>query len=246
MAANGNGGNTERSIISMTDIKKSYKMGKNVLEVLHGINLSIEKNDYVSIIGPSGSGKSTLMNIIGCLDTPSDGDYVLDGRNVRKLNVNRLAEIRNRNIGFVFQSYNLLTYISAQENVELPMIYKKIPAKKRRQRARELLSRVGLEHRLSHKANELSGGEMQRVAIARALANEPSIILADEPTGNLDSSSGKEIMGIFDELWRQGNTIIIITHDPNVADRTQWQVRLKDGVVDEIKKNGFHLTSNVQ
>ena len=229
-----------KAVISMTGISKTYMTGKTEVKVLHGIDLCINKNDYLSIIGPSGSGKSTLMNIIGCLDIATEGDYILDDHNVKSMNHNTLAEIRNKKIGFVFQNYNLLNYITARENVELPMIYNGVPSGKRKKRAKELLERVGLGHRINHKANELSGGEMQRVAIARSLANEPSILLADEPTGNLDSKAGKEVMKIFDELSEHGHTIVLITHDPNVAARTGWQVILKDGIVDEIKRNGKH------
>lgn len=227
-------------VISMTGVRKTYVTGKTEVKVLHGIDLSINKNDYVAIIGPSGSGKSTLMNIIGCLDTATEGDYILDAHNVKSMNHNTLAEIRNKKIGFVFQNYNLLNYITARENVELPMVYKGISSGNRKKRAKELLERVGLGHRINHKANELSGGEMQRVAIARSLANEPSILLADEPTGNLDSKAGTEVMKIFDELSDHGHTIVLITHDPSIAARTKWQVILKDGLVDEVKRNGKH------
>jgi len=215
----------------MTGITKTYQMGATPVDALRGVDLTIEKNAYAAIVGPSGSGKSTLMSIIGCLDTPSEGEYMLSGRAVGTLNSNRLAAIRNREIGFVFQSYNLLPYATTMENVELPLIYGKVPARKRRRRAQELLERVGLGHRLKHRANELSGGEMQRVAIARALANDPNILLGDEPTGNLDSASGAEIMEIFEDLWRQGHTVIVITHDPKVAGRAQQQIALQDGMI---------------
>ena len=223
--------NNHNGFIRMEGLKKSFYMGSTVVEALRGIDLTIEKNDYVSILGPSGSGKSTLMYIMGCLDTATGGNYYLEGQNVRHLNHNRLASIRNEKIGFVFQNYNLLQYATALENVELPMIYKKTPMRMRRKKARELLERVGLQHRTKHRATELSGGEMQRVSIARALANSPSILLADEPTGNLDSKTGEEILQIFEELWKQGHTVVIITHDQNIASRTNRQIHLHDGTI---------------
>jgi len=223
--------NNNKSLIYMEGIKKSFHMGSAVVKALRGVDITIEKNEFAAILGPSGSGKSTLMYIIGCLDTATDGEYYLEGQNVRKLDHNRLATIRNQKIGFVFQNYNLLTYATTLENVELPMIYKKIPARKRKKKAKELLEQVGLEHRITHRAIELSGGEMQRVAIARSLANSPSILLADEPTGNLDSQKGKEILQIFEELWIEGHTVVIITHDQNIAAKAHHQILIQDGMV---------------
>jgi len=222
---------TYKHLIRMVGIKKFYEMGSTVVKALRGVDLNIEKNEFVAIVGPSGSGKSTLMYIIGCLDAQTDGEYYLEDQDVRKLNHNRLADIRNQKIGFVFQSYNLLPYATALENVELPMIYNKVPTRKRRQRAKEILQLVGLEHRTNHRSTDLSGGEIQRVAIARALANSPKILLADEPTGNLDSKTGKEILQIFEELWKNGHTVILITHDQAIASRTQRQIQLYDGEI---------------
>jgi putative ABC transport system ATP-binding protein len=218
-------------MIQMKAIRKIYSTGKVDVEALKRIDLEVDKNEFISIMGPSGSGKSTLMNIIGCLDTPTSGEYYLDGEKVQTLNPNQLAEIRNQKIGFVFQNFNLLPYATALENVEVPLIFKGVSSKKRRKRAEELLDQVGLKERVDHKPTELSGGEMQRVAIARALANEPSIILADEPTGNLDSISGKEIVDLFEDLWKQGHTIVVITHDKEISDRTQRTIRLRDGMI---------------
>ncbi len=218
-------------MIKMEAIRKHYNTGKIKVEALKGIDLEIDGGEFVSIVGPSGSGKSTLMNIAGCLDTPSDGKYQLDGEYVESLSMSRLAETRNRKIGFVFQAFNLLPYATAYENVELPMIFGNVNAKERKKRTTELLERVGLGDRLDHKPRELSGGEMQRVAIARSLANKPKLILADEPTGNLDSKSGRAIIDLFEELWRAGSTILMITHDSTVATRTNRVVYLKDGVI---------------
>jgi putative ABC transport system ATP-binding protein len=201
------------------------------VKALRGVDLEIGAGEFVSIVGPSGSGKSTLMNIAGCLDVPSEGEYELDGESVEKLNMSQLAEIRNKKIGFVFQNFNLLPYASAFENVELPMIFGRIPTRTRRKRATELLDKVGLGDRMDHRPTELSGGEMQRVAIARALSNQPKLILADEPTGNLDSKSGAAIIDLFEELWRSGTTILMITHDSTVASRTNRVIMLKDGQV---------------
>lgn len=223
--------NRNSHLIYMKEIKKIYYQGSTKVDVLRGIDLEVEQNEYISIIGPSGSGKSTLMYIMGFLETHTEGEYYLDGQDVKKLNHNKLAEIRNKKIGFIFQNYNLLSYASASENVELPMIYKKISSGKRKARVKELLELVGLSHRIKHRASDLSGGEMQRVAIARALANSPSLILADEPTGNLDSKTGEEILKIFDNLWKEGNTILIITHDASVAERTKRQIHIRDGVI---------------
>jgi putative ABC transport system ATP-binding protein len=216
-------------MIKLTNIKKKYKMGEVDVWALKNINLEISKNEYIAILGPSGSGKSTLMHIIGCLDTPTEGVYQLEGRMVQTLHHNQLAEIRSKKIGFVFQAFNLLEYSTALENVELPMIYTGLFPKKRKHRAEEILELVGLKERKHHKPTELSGGEKQRVAIARALANDPIIILADEPTGNLDSHSGNEIMRIFDTLHQEGKTIILVTHDQNNASHAKRIVRLLDG-----------------
>ena len=215
----------------MKAIKKIYSIGKVDVEALRGIDLDVDKNEFVSIMGPSGSGKSTLMNIMGCLDTPTSGEYYLEGERVQTLTPNQLAEIRNQKVGFVFQNFNLLPYATALENVEVPLIFKGVSSRKRRKRAEELLDRVGLKERADHKPTELSGGEMQRVSIARALANQPSIILADEPTGNLDSVSGKEIVDLFEDLCKQGHTIVVITHDQEISGRTKRIIKLRDGIV---------------
>jgi putative ABC transport system ATP-binding protein len=226
-----------QAIISMTDIRKVYDTGKVKVEALKGINLQVGAGELVAIVGPSGSGKSTLMNLLGCLDTPSSGVYQLGGENVQGVTRDQLAEIRNRRVGFVFQNFNLLPHITAQENVELPLLFGGRPPKERSRRAQELLERVGLGARFDHKPTELSGGQMQRVAIARALAMEPDIILADEPTGNLDSSSGSDIMSIFTELWKAGRTLIIITHDPALARRASRVVEIKDGYITSDERN---------
>lgn len=218
-------------IIEMTGLGKIYKTGKIEVEALKHVNLSIDKNEFVSIMGPSGSGKSTLMNIVGCLDRATSGLYTLDGVNISKLNDVELAKIRNLKIGFVFQSFNLLPRITALHNVELPMIYAGVSAKNRRKRAMEALDRVGLLQRMHHKPNEMSGGQKQRVAIARALVNNPSILLADEPTGNLDSASGEEIMAVFQELNREGVTIVLVTHEPDIAEHTRRIVKFRDGML---------------
>lgn len=224
-------------MIQLTGVKKIYQMGKIDVAAIRGIDLEVANNEYLSVLGPSGSGKSTLMHIIGCLDTPTEGEYRLEGRDVSGLSSNQLAEIRNKKVGFVFQSFNLLPYATALENVELPMIYKGGSARQRRKRAGELLAKVGLGDRARHRPSELSGGERQRVAIARALANSPSIVLADEPTGNLDSTSGKEVIKVFDELWQQGCIVIIVTHDSEIAGRTPRIVKLLDGrVVDDMRR----------
>ncbi|MGH9456917.1 MAG: ABC transporter ATP-binding protein [Thermoanaerobaculia bacterium] len=221
----------DNAIIEMSAIRKVYDTGKVKVEALKGIDLDIHRGEFVAVVGPSGSGKSTLMNLIGCLDTPTDGTYRLAGENVQGLSRDELADIRNRRVGFVFQNFNLLPHISAFENVELPMIFGGLPQKERRRRATELLERVGLGDRLDHKPTELSGGQMQRVAIARALAMEPDILLADEPTGNLDTSSGSDIMKVFSNLWEQGRTLIIITHDPALARRAGRVVTVQDGKI---------------
>lgn len=218
-------------IISMKNLRKVYKTGQIEVEALKNINIEIEKNEFVAIMGPSGSGKSTLMNIIGCLDKSTQGEYLLDGIRISTLNELELARIRNRKIGFVFQSFNLLPRISALQNVELPMIYAGIGMKERRNRAVAALERVGLGNRMHHKPNEMSGGQKQRVAIARALVNKPAIILADEPTGNLDSFSGEEIMAVFQDLNQEGVTIVLVTHEPDIAEHTKRILRFRDGTL---------------
>jgi putative ABC transport system ATP-binding protein len=219
-------------MIKMKNIKKIYGTGSVQVEALKNISFEVEKNEFVGLIGPSGSGKSTLMNIIGCLDVPSSGEYFFEGESVERFNHNQLAEIRNEKIGFIFQNFNLLPYATAFENVEIPMIFKGVKARARRARVMELLDRVGLAPRASHKPSELSGGEMQRVAIARSLANNPSLILADEPTGNLDTKSGDEILAVFESLWKQGHTLVVITHNPNISSRAQRIITLKDGMIE--------------
>lgn len=218
-------------IIKLENINKIHYLGENTLHVLVDINLSICAGEFTAIIGPSGSGKSTLMNILGCLDRPTSGSYYLHDENVSYLTDDQLAEVRNRRIGFVFQSFNLLPRISAQENVALPLIYAGVNTKERMERAAVLLNRVGLGDRMHHKPNELSGGQRQRVAIARALINDPSIIMADEPTGNLDSKSTVEIMGILNELNEMGKTIIIVTHDPEIAEQAKRVITVRDGKI---------------
>lgn len=219
-------------MIKMKNINKIYGTGAAKVEALKNIDLEIKENEFVGLIGPSGSGKSTLMNIIGCLDVPSSGEYYFGGESVENFNHNQLAEIRNEKIGFVFQSFNLLPYATAYENVEIPMIFMGVKAKKRKSLAMELLDKVGLAARSTHKPGELSGGEMQRVALARALANNPRLILADEPTGNLDTKSGDEILAIFENLWKQGHTLVVITHNPNISSRAQRIVKLIDGTIE--------------
>ena len=216
-------------MIEMKNIRKVYKMGKVSLEALKEISINIEAGEFVSIMGPSGSGKSTLMNIIGCLDTPTGGSYFLEKKNVADLSFDQLSTIRNRKIGFVFQNFNLLPYATAYENIELPMLFNGKPGKKRRQRVLELLEMVGLVNWKHHRPTELSGGQQQRVAIARALANDPLLILADEPTGNIDSKTGMEIMDLFAKLQQQGRTILIVTHDTNIAAYSQRTIHLFDG-----------------
>lgn len=222
----------ENGMIRLNKISKVYGTGEVKVEALKQIDLEIKKNEFIGLIGPSGSGKSTLMNIMGCLDTPSSGEFYFEDVNVESFNHNQLAEIRNERIGFVFQNFNLLPYATAFENVELPMLFMGMKTKTRKARTMELLDKVGLAKRARHKPNELSGGEMQRVAIARSLANNPSLILADEPTGNLDTQSGDEILAIFQDLWRQGHTIVVITHNPNISARAQRVVKLKDGMIE--------------
>ncbi len=218
-----------RAIIEMAGIRKVYDTGKVKVEALKGVDLRIEKGEFVAIVGPSGSGKSTLMNLLGCLDTPSGGDYFIGGEKVAGLTRDALAEVRNRRVGFVFQAFNLLPQISAFENVEMPLVFGGVSPKVRRAKVAELLGKVGLGDRMDHKPTELSGGQMQRVAIARALAMDPDIVLADEPTGNLDTTSGTDIMGVFLDLWRQGSTLVVITHDMALARRASRIVEIRDG-----------------
>lgn len=218
-------------VIRMEGISKTYDTGKIKVEALRGVSLRVERGEFVAVVGPSGSGKSTLMNLIGCLDTPSSGTYQLRGKAVSGLNRDELAEIRNHRIGFVFQNFNLMPHISAYENVEMPLLFGGVSRRERHRRVTDLLERVGLAGRMEHKPTEISGGEMQRVAVARALAMDPDIILADEPTGNLDTSSGNDIFGLFHELWRQGRTMIVITHDPALARRASRVVELRDGAI---------------
>ena len=219
-------------MIRMKQILKVYGSGPARVEALKDIDLEIKENEFVGLIGPSGSGKSTLMNIMGCLDAPSGGEYYFQGESVEKLHLNRLAEIRNEQIGFIFQNFNLLPYATALENVELPMILLGVRTRARRARAKELLEQVGLGKRIHHKPNELSGGEMQRVAIARSLANNPSLILADEPTGNLDTKSGDEILAIFEKLWEQGHTLVVITHNVGISERARRVIHMIDGKIE--------------
>jgi putative ABC transport system ATP-binding protein len=225
------------SIIHLEQIRKSYFMGKQELQVLKGISLDIFKNEYVALMGPSGSGKSTLMNILGCLDTPSAGKYILNENDVSKMVDNDLAEVRNKEIGFVFQQFNLLPRLTALENVALPLIYAGMSRKQRNEKAKHVLDMVQLSDRGHHKPNELSGGQSQRVAIARALVNDPAIILADEPTGNLDTKTSYEIMEIFNEIHSRGNTIVLVTHEEDIANHAHRVVRLRDGVIETDQKN---------
>ena len=223
--------------LEINDITKEYKMGSEVVAALRGVSVNLDANEYLAIMGPSGSGKSTLMNIIGCLDTPTSGAYFLEEDDVSKMNDDQLAEIRNREIGFVFQTFNLLPRATALHNVELPLIYNGTPAAQRKQMAESALDKVGLTDRMHHRPNELSGGQRQRVAIARALVNNPSIILADEPTGNLDTRTGDEIMEIFEGIHDEGNTVIMVTHEEYIAEHSDRIIRLRDGLVERDEAN---------
>ncbi|PKP25956.1 MAG: macrolide ABC transporter ATP-binding protein [Bacteroidetes bacterium HGW-Bacteroidetes-2] len=225
-------------VIKIRQITRDFRMGSEILHVLKGIDLDIERGEYVALMGPSGSGKSTLMNLLGCLDTPTSGSYELNGANVSKMSDDELAEIRNKEIGFVFQTFNLLPRTTALENVALPMIYAGVGKADRIKRAKEVLNDVGLADRMEHKPNELSGGQRQRVAVGRALVNKPSIILADEPTGNLDSKTSEEIMLLIDAIHQAGNTVIVVTHEEEVAQRAKRVIRLRDGMVETDTKMG--------
>lgn len=227
----------QEPIIKIDKLVRNFRLGSQVIKVLKEISFSIQKNEYVALMGPSGSGKSTLMNILGCLDTPTSGNYILNQQNVGKLADNDLAEIRNKEIGFVFQTFNLLPRSTALDNVALPLIYAGFSKEERIKRADEVLAEVGLSDRKNHRPNELSGGQRQRVAVARAMVNHPSIILADEPTGNLDSKTSHEIMALFDKIHKKGNTIILVTHEEDIAQHAHRIIRLKDGVIESDVKN---------
>jgi len=224
-------------IIHLDDLRKNYFLGKQVIEVLKGITLDIARNEYVALMGPSGSGKSTLMNILGCLDTPTSGTYILNSKDVSRTSDNDLADVRNKEIGFVFQQFNLLPRLTAVENVALPLVYAGVPKKQRIEKAMHVLKQVNLEDRSHHKPNEMSGGQNQRVAIARALVNDPAIILADEPTGNLDSKTSYEIMDIFSHIHAGGNTVILVTHEEDIANFAHRIVRLRDGLIESDKRS---------
>lgn len=224
-------------LIKITNIKRDFPLGNEIVYVLKGIDLEINKGEYVALMGPSGSGKSTLMNLLGCLDTPTSGTYILNGKNVSEMQDDELAGIRNKEIGFVFQTFNLMPRTTALDNVALPMVYAGHSKSERIERATEVLTQVGLNDRMDHKPNQLSGGQRQRVAVARALVNKPSIILADEPTGNLDSKTSLEIMGLFNEIHAQGNTVILVTHEEDIAAYAHRIIRLRDGVIESDKVN---------
>lgn len=225
--------NTEQPLIRIEQLSKQYKMGGETVHALDQVTLTVQHGDFVAIIGPSGSGKSTLMNVVGCLDSATSGSYWLDGEEVSRLRENKLAEIRNRKIGFIFQGFNLLAKLTAYENVELPLIYRGVPMKKRKEQVTDALRKVGLEERMNHRPVELSGGQQQRVAIARALAGDPPMLLADEPTGALDTKTGKEVMGLIRELNGLGHTIVLITHDPEISRQAKRIVRIQDGRLSE-------------
>ena len=233
-------------VIRIEGVRKEYVMGVEVIRALRGVDVTIQRGDYVAIMGPSGSGKSTLMNVLGCLDTPTAGEYWLNGNAVAQLRDDELAHIRNREIGFVFQTFNLLPRATALHNVELPLIYAGVSKKERLERAQEVLRRVGLGERMDHKPSELSGGQRQRVAVARALVNRPAILLADEPTGNLDSRTSQEIMALFDELYHNGQTIILVTHEPDIAEHARRTVVLRDGLIESDRINERHLNSETR
>lgn len=220
------------SIISVRNMVKTYYMGANVVNALQGVNLEIVKNEYVALMGPSGSGKSTLMNLIGCLDTPTSGEYILNGSNVSTMDDSELAGVRNKEIGFIFQTFNLLPRLTALDNVALPLVYAGLSRAQRTEKAKHVLESVGLGDRMDHRPNELSGGQRQRVAVARALVNDPSIILADEPTGNLDSKTSYEIIGLFEEIHALGNTIVLVTHEPDIAEFAHRIVKMRDGRIE--------------
>ena len=226
-----------KEVIRLEDVYKIYRVGSQEVRALDGVSLSVSRNEYVAIMGPSGSGKSTLMNILGCLDSPDSGRYILNGTDVSEMDDGEMADVRNREIGFVFQSFNLLPRYNALENVALPMVYAGVPAGERRVKAAQALRSVGLEDRMDHRPNELSGGQRQRVALARALINSPSIILADEPTGNLDTHTSVEIMRLFDEIYRNGNTVIVVTHEEDIAAYAHRVIRLRDGRIESDTEN---------
>lgn len=227
-------------MISLSNIVKRYRMGEETVMALDGIDLFIDRNEYVALVGPSGSGKSTLMNLLGCLDTPSEGTYKLNGRDTSSMNDNELAQVRNRDIGFIFQSFHLLPRLTVLQNVMQPLVYRGIPASQRREQAAVALGKVGLADRLGHRPNQLSGGQRQRVAVARALVGQPAILLADEPTGNLDSRTSAEIMALFDELHAQGQTVVVVTHEPDIAAHCRRSIRVNDGrIVEDIATSGI-------
>jgi putative ABC transport system ATP-binding protein len=228
-------------LINIKDLKRDFQLGSETIYVLKGIDLQINKGEYVALMGPSGSGKSTLMNLLGCLDTPTSGTYVLNGKDISQMHDDDLAEIRNKEIGFVFQTFNLLPRTTALDNVALPMIYAGYSKSERNERATEVLTQVNLADRMDHQPNQLSGGQRQRVAIARALVNKPSIILADEPTGNLDSKTSVEIMGLFNEIHKNGNTVILVTHEEDIAKYAHRIIRLRDGLIESDTPNPDHL-----